>query len=110
MFGLGQPVLDSVGLADHVEAHRPGVDGVPVSGLLCELDSVVGQDRVDLVGHGLEHVLEELPGRFPVSRCNELGDIQLSEVSAPVPVPAAGLLLLGGLATLVAARRRHARR
>jgi hypothetical protein len=29
---------------------------------------------VDLVGHGFEHVLQELPGRFSVSRCNELGN------------------------------------
>ena len=38
--GLGQAVLDPVGFADHVEAHRPGVDGVPVAGLLGELDAV----------------------------------------------------------------------
>lgn len=35
--GLGQPVLDGVGLADHVKAHWPGVDGVPVPGQLCKL-------------------------------------------------------------------------
>ena len=37
---LGQPVLDGVGFADHVEAHRPGIDGVPVSGLLGEFDAI----------------------------------------------------------------------
>lgn len=52
MVRLGQTVLDpasprSLGpvaqrlldLADHVEAHRPGVEGVPVPGLLGELDA-----------------------------------------------------------------------
>jgi hypothetical protein len=39
--------------ADYVEAHRPGVDGVPVPRLLGELDPVVGENRVDLEGYGL---------------------------------------------------------
>ena len=29
---------------------------------------------MDLIWHGLEHVLEELPGRLSVSRCDELSD------------------------------------
>ena len=77
MIGLGQPVLDPVGLADHVESHRPGGDGIPVPGLLCELDATIGKNRVDLIGHGFEHVLQELPGGLSVSRCNELGDGEL---------------------------------
>ena len=43
MVGFRQPVLDAVGRADHVEAHRPRIDGVPVPGLLCGLDAIVGQ-------------------------------------------------------------------
>jgi hypothetical protein len=83
---FGQPVLDAIRLADHVEAHRPGVDGVPVPGLLCELDTPrpflsdqcgsngsTGQNRVDLLGHGFEHVLKEFHGRLSVRSCNELG-------------------------------------
>ncbi len=77
MVRLGQPVLDAVGLADHVEADWPGEDGVAVPGLLCELDPVIGQNRVDPIGHGFEHVLQELPGSFSVSRCNELSDSKL---------------------------------
>ena len=38
MIGLDQAVLDPVGLADHVEAQRPGIDGVAVPELLGELD------------------------------------------------------------------------
>jgi hypothetical protein len=58
---LGQAVLDPVGLADHVEPHRSGTDGVSVPGLLDELDAVVGQDRVDAAGHSIEQEFEELP-------------------------------------------------
>jgi hypothetical protein len=71
----------SIRLADHVEAHRPGIDGVPVAGLLCELNSVIRQNRVDLIGHGLKHELEELSGRLSVSSCDELSN---SELGRPV--------------------------
>jgi hypothetical protein len=50
MVGFGQPVLDPVGLADHVEARLPGIDGIPVPRLLCELDAVIGENGMDLVG------------------------------------------------------------
>ena len=75
--GFGQSVLNAVRRADHVEANRPGIDGVAVPGLLGELDAVVGQDRVDLAGHGFEHVLKELPSCLSVSSCNELSDNEL---------------------------------
>jgi hypothetical protein len=77
MVRFDQPVLDPVGFADHVEAHWPGLDGVPLARLLGELDAIDGQDGVDPVRHGLKHVLQELPGRLPVSRCNELHDGEL---------------------------------
>ena len=72
--GFRQPVLDPVGLADHVEAHRPGIDCVAVPGLLSELDAVFREDGVDVIGHRLEHVLEELPRRLPVGFFDGLGD------------------------------------
>ncbi len=72
--GLGQAVLYPVGFADHVETHWPRIDGVAVPGLLCELNAVIGENGVDLIGHGLKHVLQELPGRLSVSSCNELSD------------------------------------
>jgi hypothetical protein len=40
--GLGQALLDPVGLADHVKAHLPGIGGVPVPGPVGELDAVIG--------------------------------------------------------------------
>lgn len=54
VIGLGQPVLNAVGLTDHVEAHWPGIDCVTVPGLLGELNAVIGENCVDLIGHGFE--------------------------------------------------------
>ena len=73
MVGFGQPVLNPVGLTDHVETHGAGISGVPVPGLLSELNSVVSQDGMNLIRHGIEHMLQELPGRLPVSLLDELG-------------------------------------
>jgi hypothetical protein len=87
-------VLDAVGLADHVEAHWPGVDGVAVPGLLCELNAVIGENGVDLIGHGLEQVLKELPGSLSVSCGNELSD---GELGRPVDSHKEKELSLGGL-------------
>ena len=75
--GLGQAVLDPVGFSNHVETHWPKIYGVAVPRLLGELDSIVLENGVDLIGHSLEHVLKELPGRLSVSRCNELSDGEL---------------------------------
>ena len=77
MVGFGQPVLDPVGLADHIKAHRPGVDGISVPRLLCKLDAVVG-NVMDLVGHGFEHMLKEFPGGLPVGLVDELGHGELA--------------------------------
>ena len=48
--GLRQAVLNAIGLADHVDAHGPGVDRVPVPGLLCEMNSAFSEDGVDPIG------------------------------------------------------------
>ena len=60
MVRFGEPMLDPVGLADHVEAHWPGIDRVSVSWLICELDSIVCQDRVDAVAKRLSRI--QCPG------------------------------------------------
>ena len=75
---FGEPVLDVVGLADHVEAHLTGPGGVPVAGLLGELDAVVGEDGVNAVRHGFQQVLEEFPRCTPVSLVDQLGDGELA--------------------------------
>lgn len=69
---VGQPVRDPVGITDHVEAHRPRMDGVAVPGLIGELDA----KQFGRVGHGLTHVLQELPDRL-CRRSNELSDGKL---------------------------------
>ena len=66
-------MFDPVGLANHVEAHWPGVDGVAVSRLLCELNAVVCQNGMHLIRHTFEHVLQELPGCLPVCLLDKLG-------------------------------------
>ena len=78
MVRLGEPMLNAIRLTDHVEAHpaRPG--GVAIAGLLGELDAIIGQDRVDAVGYGFEQMLEELPGRSPVSPVDQLSDRELA--------------------------------
>lgn len=78
MVRLGQPVLYAVGVADHVEAHLTREGGVAVAGLLGELDAVVRQDGVDLVRHGPQQVLQELPGGSPVGLVDQLGDGELA--------------------------------
>ena len=103
---LGQPVLDTVGLADHVEAHRSGVNGVAVPRLLGELDAAaiglgpmaprwrLGENCMDLIWHSFEHVLKELPSSASVSRFNKLGD---SELGCAVDADEEVELALGGL-------------
>ncbi len=49
---------------------------------------------MDLVGHCLEHVLQELPGRLSVSCRNELGD---GELGCPVDTDEEKELALGRL-------------
>ena len=45
MVRLGQPMLDPVCLADHVETHLPGIKRVPVSERFGEMDAVArGQE------------------------------------------------------------------
>ncbi len=81
MIGLRQSVLDSVRLADHVEAHLPGIDRVSIPGLVGELDPVVGKDRMDPVWHNPEQVFQELPCCSPIGFFNELGN---GELAGPV--------------------------
>ena len=78
MVGLGQSMLDPVGLADHVKAHLPGIGGVAVPGLVGELDVVIGQDRVDPVWNDFEEVFQKLPSGPPVGLLDQLSDGELA--------------------------------
>jgi len=53
MIDFGQPVFDFVFIADTLEDVP---EGVFLPGLIGELDAVVGQNRVDLVGNDLDKV------------------------------------------------------
>jgi hypothetical protein len=54
MIWLGQPMLDVIGLADQIKSNLAECHAVPIAWLLGELDAVVCQDRVNLVGHLLQ--------------------------------------------------------
>ena len=54
MVGFGQPMLNPVCVTDHVKTHRPRICCVSVSGLLSELDAIVGKDGADMIGDGFE--------------------------------------------------------
>lgn len=75
---LDQPMRDLICLTDHVEAHLPRRGCVSVPGLICELNTVVRQDRVDSIGHDIEQVLQELSGGTSVGLVDELRDSKLA--------------------------------
>ena len=54
MVGFGQTMFNPVCVTDHVKTHRPRICCVSVSGLLSELDAIVGEDGVDMIGDGFE--------------------------------------------------------
>lgn len=66
MVRLGQTMFCPIRLTDHLKAHRPRIGSVPVLRLLRKLDTVIGQDRVELVRHGFAEVFKELPGRLAI--------------------------------------------
>ena len=59
MVRFGQATLDPIGLADHIKAHLWKGEAVAIARLLGELNTVVGQDRVNAVWRGLQKVLRE---------------------------------------------------
>lgn len=78
MILLGQPVLDTFGLADHTETHLPGGGGVSIAGLIGKLKC---HYRSGSYGCGMAprptHV-QETPTRFPLDRVHQLSDIELA--------------------------------
>ncbi len=54
------------------------MDRVAVSRRLGELDTILRKNGVDLIRHGLEHVLQTLPSGAPVSLFNKLGHGELA--------------------------------
>ncbi len=72
MVRFGQTMFNPIRLTDHVKAHRPRIGSVPVSRLLRKLDTVIGQDRVEFLRHGLKEVFKELPSRLAISFFDQL--------------------------------------
>ena len=54
---LGQAMLNAICSADHVEPHGSGIGCIPVARLFTELDPIVRQYCVDLVGHRFQYSL-----------------------------------------------------
>jgi len=81
MIGFCQTMFDPVGFADHVKAHgtRPG--RIAITGLVSELDPIVGQNGMDPIRNDAQEIFEEFPGRLPIGFPDELCD---SEFACPV--------------------------
>ena len=81
MIGFRQTMFDPVDFADHVEAHgtRPG--RIAITGLVSELDPIVGQDGVDPARDDAQEMFEEFPGCLPIGFPDELCD---SELAGPI--------------------------
>ncbi|WP_252930203.1 hypothetical protein [Paracoccus sp. 08] len=56
------------------------MDDVPVPGLLSELNAVVRDNGVDLIGHRLKHVLQNCPSCLSVCLVDKLGHGKLARV------------------------------
>jgi hypothetical protein len=76
MTRFGEPVVDAILLADAIEDVR---EGIPIALLIGELDTVIGQHRVDLVGHGGDPVTQELCGYCLVGVRRQLGIGKLAD-------------------------------
>ena len=78
MVQLLQPAFDLIGLADRVDTHGPGLDCVPVSRLLRELDAIVRENGMDHVRNGFPQEFWELPGRLAIGFLDQLGHCKLA--------------------------------
>ena len=74
MVRFGQSVFNLIRRTDHVEAHRPRIGCVPVSGLVCELDPVVRKNGMYFVQNGFERVFKKLPRCLAVCFVDQLRD------------------------------------
>src|SRR5215831_11321800 len=79
MIGLGQPMLDPVlttGAVERVTA-EPGGRAGPVLWQIGELDSIVGEHDLDLVGHSGDKGLQEGARSLRIGFVDELSDREL---------------------------------
>ena len=78
MVDLGQPVLDAVVVADPIE---DVMERIFVTGLVGKLDAIVGEYRVDGVGHSRHEVPQELRGNHLAGLLVQLG---VGELGCPI--------------------------
>ena len=80
--GLGTAIAPKTRLSNLFRFSEPpllsGIDGIAVSGLLCELDAIIRQDGVDFVGHNFQNILQKFPSSASIRRFGELGDGELA--------------------------------
>jgi hypothetical protein len=70
MVGFDQPRINPILLADAI---KDMVKGVDIALAISELDAIISEHRVDLIGDGGHHVPEELSGDHFVGFCMQLG-------------------------------------
>jgi hypothetical protein len=70
MVGFGQPRINPILLADAIKDMMKGLD---IALAIGELDAIISEHRVDLIGDGGHHVPEELSGDHFVGFCMQLG-------------------------------------
>jgi hypothetical protein len=75
MVGFGQPMVDTMLMTDTIKAMVKGVD---VAFTVRELTAMIGEHRVDLLGHSSHHVPEELSGHHCVGFGVQLGISKLA--------------------------------
>ena len=78
MVDLGEPVFNPVVVADPI---KDVVERIFVMGVVCELDAIVGEYRVDGVGHGGHQIAQELRRNHLASLLVQLG---VSELGRPI--------------------------
>src|SRR5690606_10753547 len=80
MIGFGEPVFDAVLAADAIEHVRTVARGwaIAVPRCMAELDAVVGQHGVDVVGHGLDQRFEECGCSVVVRHLLEADEVVLA--------------------------------
>ena len=74
----GWAMFDAIGVTNQIKTHLTERDAIAIARLFGKLDSVVRQDRVNLVGHRFQQVLKELPRGFAICLLDQLRDCELA--------------------------------
>lgn len=72
MVGFDQSTFDVASLADQIKSHLAECDAVAVPRLLCELDTIVSENGMDLARNAFQQVFQDLPSRLAIGFLNRL--------------------------------------